>query len=201
MPEEHQAEMGGGEAGSFDFDSPLVADSFLGKLQAYCPALFFKLSLWERDFLVNFFLASFFPSEKGVCISTGDPVCKGRLEGSVTLPNPLSPVVSLVPPPVETTLPSSLVSTVSYPLTSTLPMSDPILDQVSTSLTLSLRETINTAPLLSYWGLEAQKGTFKGDREKNQSFVNGGPGKSLAWSRGLGQEISSIKIRSARKKQ
>jgi hypothetical protein len=63
MPEEHPEELGDGEDGSCDFSPVLLSDSFLGKLKAFCPALFFKLSLWERDFLVK----SFPPSLSTIC--------------------------------------------------------------------------------------------------------------------------------------
>jgi hypothetical protein len=55
MPEDTQDVQGDGETGSLDVDPNLDTNSFLGKLQTYCPNFFMKLSLWERDFLVLLF--------------------------------------------------------------------------------------------------------------------------------------------------
>jgi len=73
------------------------------------------------------------------------------------------------------------------------------MDFVNDSLITTFRETTSLVPLQTYWGSEpfVDSGCVK---EKEQCSKEECQGKSHAWSRGLGYEISPIKTRSACKK-
>jgi hypothetical protein len=78
--------------------------------------------------------------------------------------------------------------------------SDPVLDSLITTLVPPIREVSGPIPLPTYLGKEVFKDSeYSGTLGASTS--SGEPtGKDLAWSRGLGLEVSPIKTRSARKK-
>jgi hypothetical protein len=67
---------------------------------------------------------------------------------------------------------------------------------------LSLDAALILSPcnIQTFWGLEAYQGSSDHDPGENASVGGVCKGKEMAWSRGLGMEVSPIKTRSAHKK-
>jgi hypothetical protein len=111
-----------------------------------------------------------------------------------------SPVVISASSPELSLLQTSLDKVdLALPSTSLL-VSEPILDSVIDTLISTLRETTSPTPLHTFWGSEFHDKLVH-ESGWNQTSVGEGQGKALAWLRGLGLEVSPIKTRSARKKQ
>jgi hypothetical protein len=120
---EEQGLRGGGETVGMEELQDGVTNTLIGKVKTYCPSLFFKLSLWERDYLEKSALlhsVSSVGSEKVV-----DSSEKGVAFIFVDRTNPQSSNVSIVSKPLGPLEPSSLdLSSQSIPPT-IFPVSDP----------------------------------------------------------------------------
>jgi hypothetical protein len=104
-------------------------------------------------------------------------------------------------PPGVSSTPSLVATSTTDSLTMTQPVSVLPSELASMSQHMVEKTSLLTTPLTSYWGLEAQVGVSQVDRDPDRPLGDGGQCNTLGWSRGLGQEISPIKMRSARKKQ
>jgi len=188
-----------GETLGMDELSVDATNTLIDKFKFYCPYIFFKLSLWERDFLENSVLSHTISStvnKKGL-VSAISGGALGVPDNNLPLPYSVS-VVS------ETSVPmvSSLVDLNSLAIPSLyLSVSDPPLVESSVSVVVeylvpTLRENFGLVPLQNFWGSTIyvnprynSSGVFITDRPD--------PSSKMARSRGLASEVSPIKTRSA----
>jgi hypothetical protein len=94
---EEQGSLGGGETVGMDEPQVDATNTLIGKIKIYCPSLFFKLSLWERDFLENYVLlhtVSSVVNKKGM-ESTDLGVALGIPDQTLPLPTSVSVVSRL----------------------------------------------------------------------------------------------------------
>jgi hypothetical protein len=73
------------------------------------------------------------------------------------------------------------------------------LDSVTNITNPTLSGLVSPSPLPTYWGMEAYHGNLDSVMGVNVTGQRDDKGKTLAWSRGLGLEVSPIKTRSAHK--
>jgi hypothetical protein len=116
-----------------------------------------------------------------------------------TDPTPLSvtthETVTVEQPSITTMEDSSTTSGYREP-----DFSDHTLDSLITSLVPSYREASSPIPIPTFLGKEVINRAETSGASGASTCVGEDSGKDLAWSRGLGFEVSPIKTRSARKK-
>jgi hypothetical protein len=175
------------------------SDSLIGKLKSYCPSFFLSFLYGNETFLEKSVLLhkySLVVTDKIV-----DPVDKGAPNcGDDRTPMPQYFIASNVSSSVASLVLSTLEKNSPSLPPSTLPVSEPSLDSVIDTLIPSLRETTSPIPLQTFWGTKVFVNSGC-DIRREPNSEGEDQGRKLAWSRGLGSEVSPIKTRSARKKQ
>jgi len=182
----------GSEAGLLEDDSA----SLIGKLRIFFPNLFIKLSAWERDFLEKSSLLN--AVKEGLSSKAMEPEF---LRGS-TYEIVRDIIVPQAPSSVNLSLEVS--QPMFIPNNPYLPQQSsaftPNLDAVIDALLPSLRDSDNPIPIPIYQGWDLLQILPSFVPECSSSGKGEQKEKSLAWSRGLGFELSPIKTRSVHKK-
>jgi len=196
MSEEETGAQGALYAGS---EVGLLEDdlaSLIGKLRIFCPNLFIKLSAWDRDFLEKSSLSN--AVKEGLSSKAMEPEFLGgstyETVGDTTVPQ--APSSANLSPKVSQ--PMLVLDNPYLPRQSSA--FTPNLDDVIDALLLSLRDSDNPIPIPIYQERDLLQILPSSVPACSSSGKGEQKGKSLAWSRGLGYELSPIKTRSVRKK-
>jgi hypothetical protein len=200
MSEGDTEEVGDFTSGPVEDSTELLSGTFIGKLRFYCPSLYFKLSSWERDFLDKSFPTTTLPTTEVACTSknsTDNGESSSGSDRNIVATPPVIPSPTL--PDVSTLQPMGVIDASTSQI-STLPENAQLLDSVIDTLIPTLKDSVIPSPLQTYWGMEAYQGNLDSVPGGNVTGEGDGKGKTLAWSRGLGMEVSPIKTRSARKR-
>jgi hypothetical protein len=198
--------------GARDLDySPPSTTTFVGNLRHYVPSLYCSLTAWEKDHLDSFFSA--FSNDTGAS-DTSEMRVSGPEVNIILTESDVSPLDSKV---VECTTysssteslhktkndqPNLLLSEDSplLPSYGELDLSDHSLDKMLTDLVPTFREVNSLVTIPIFLRRTEVAAGEPGNMEPDPLVSEASNGNSLAWSQGLGLEISPVKTRSAHKK-
>jgi hypothetical protein len=187
-------------SGNVEDITELLSGSFISKLRFYCPSLYFKLSSWESDFLEKSYPTTNLPDTRNggnseVSSDSGESnfdVDRNILALPLSLLSHIVLEANTLQPKGDFDASTSQVSIVTE--------MEHCLDSVTNILNLTLSGLVIPSPFPTYWGLEAYHGSLHSVPGVNVTGQRDDKGETLAWSWGLGLEVSPIKTRSAHKR-
>jgi len=202
----------GNYPGAWDLDcSPTSTSTFVGKLHHYVPSLYCSLTTCQRDHLESFF--SVVSNETRVFDTSEMRFSESKVNiiliesGVSTLDSKVVECMTYSPSDesphkTKANQPNLLLSEDSplLPGYEEPDLSDHSLDKMLTDLVLTFREVNNLVTILIFLRRTKVVVGEPGNMEPDPLVSEASNGKSLAWSWGLGLEISPVKTRSSNKK-